>query len=223
MIYNRRGFSRSKLDGPQDYAHRLATDADDVRHLIEHVTDQPACVFGNSSGALVALEVLSRSPERVQTVVAHEPPAVKLLHNADKWLAFFDGVYETFREQGVPAAMHQFANRVLGSVDHQVLECAMREHANKYTLSNAGYWMEHEVRKYPRAEFALTALTAHAEQIVLAGGRDSHDQMTYQPNTVLTQQLGGDIIDFPGGHLGFLSFPTEFAQVLMNVLNNELI
>src|SRR5689334_6532069 len=58
VIYDRRGFSQSKLYGPQDYTHRLATDADDVRCLIEHVTDQPAMVFGNSSGALVALEVL---------------------------------------------------------------------------------------------------------------------------------------------------------------------
>jgi hypothetical protein len=118
--------------------------------------------------------------------------------------------------------MHQFASQVLGSVDHQVLEKAMREHTNEYTLPNAGYWMEHELRQYPRAEFDLTALMAHAEQVVLAGGRDSHDQMTYQPNRVLAGQFGCDIIDFPGGHLGFLSFPAEFAKALMNALDNEL-
>ncbi len=223
VIYDRRGFSQSKLGGPQDYAHRLATDADDVRRLIERVTDQPAMVFGNSSGALVALEVLIRFPERVQTVIVHEPPIVSLLPDAGEWLAFFDKVYETSRKQGVPAAMHQFASRVLGSLDHQILERAMREHANEYTLSNAGYWMEHELRQYPRAEFDLTALTAHAEQIVLAGRGDSHDQMTYRPNKILAQQLGCDIIDFPGGHLGFLSFPAEFAQALVNALNNELV
>ncbi len=221
VTYDRRGFSRSTLKGPQDYSHRIATDADDIRRVIERVTDQPAMVFGNSSGALLALEVLIRFPAQVQTVIAHEPPIVSLLPDAGEWLAFFDRVYETSRKQGVPAAMHQFASRVLGSLDHQVLERAMREHANEYTLSNAGYWMEHEVRQYPRAEFDLTALTAHAEQIMLVGGRDSHDQMTYQPNKVLAQQLGCEIIDFPGGHLGFLSFPTEFAQALLNALGGE--
>ena len=79
VTYDRRGFSRSLLDGPQDYDHRLATDADDVQRLIEHLTDQPAIVFGNSLGAIVALEVLTHSPEWVQTIVAHEPPVVFLL------------------------------------------------------------------------------------------------------------------------------------------------
>src|SRR5215467_4781854 len=52
VTYDRRGFSRSSLDGPQAYSHRLATDADDVRCLIESLSGQPAIIFGNSSGAL---------------------------------------------------------------------------------------------------------------------------------------------------------------------------
>src|SRR6266851_6002356 len=218
VTYDRRGFSRSLLDGPQDDDHRLSTDADDVRRLIEHLTDQPATVFGNSSGAIVALEVLTQYPEGVQTVVAHEPPVVSLLPDAAKWWAFFDGVYDTYREDGVPKAMHQFANGTVGSVDHQVIEHAMREHANEYTLSNATYWMEHELRQYPRVELDLPVLAAHAERIVLAGGRDSHDQLPYQPNRVLARLLGREIVDFPGGHLGFVSHPAEFAKELMNSL-----
>ena len=69
VTYDRRGFSRSQLNGPQDYDHRLSTDADDVWRLIEHLTDKPATVFGNSSGAIVALEVLIHAPKRLQTVV----------------------------------------------------------------------------------------------------------------------------------------------------------
>ena len=30
VLYDRRGFSRSQLDGPQDYDRRLETDADDA-------------------------------------------------------------------------------------------------------------------------------------------------------------------------------------------------
>lgn len=74
--------------------------------------------------------------------------------------------------------------------------------------------MEHEVRQYPRVEFDLTVLRAHAKQIVLAGGCDSNAQMTYQPNRVLAQQLGSDVVDSPGGHLGFLPYTAAFAAAL---------
>jgi len=183
-----------------------------------HLTDQPATVFGNSSGAIVALEVLTQYPERVQTVVAHEPPVVFLLPDAAKWWAFFDGIYETYREGGVPKAMHQFASGVVGSVDHQVIERAMREQANEYTMANAAYWMEHELRQYPRVELDFAALAANAERIVFFGGRGSQDQMTYQPNRILARQLGREIVDFPGGHLGLMSHPALFAKELMNAL-----
>jgi pimeloyl-ACP methyl ester carboxylesterase len=206
VTYDRRGFSRSSLDGPQDYEHRLATDADDVRLLLEHLTDQPATVFGNSSGAILVLEVISHYPEQVQTVVAHEPPAVLLLPDAARWLAFFDGVYETYRKEGVPKAMHQFASGAFGSGDHQLMHHAMREHTNEYTLPNARYWMEHELRQYPRVELNLAVLAAHAERIVLAGGHDTQDQLPYQPNKMLARLLGREIVNLPGGHLGFMSW-----------------
>jgi pimeloyl-ACP methyl ester carboxylesterase len=221
VTYDRRGFSRSMLDGPQDYDHRLATDADDVLRLIEHLTDQPANVFGNSSGAIVALEVICHAPQLLKTVVAHEPPAVKLLPDAAKWLAFFDEVYDTYREAGVKKAMHQFASRALGSADRQVMEHVRHEHANEYTLSNTTYWMEHELRQYPRVELDLAKLSAAAERIVLAGGRDAQDYVAYQPNTVLARLLDCEIVDFPGGHLGFLAFPAEFAQALIDTLKDE--
>jgi hypothetical protein len=79
--------------------------------------------------------------------------------------------------------------------------------------------MEHELRQYPRVELDLSALAANAEQIVLAGGRDAQDQLPYQPNRVLARRLGREIVNFPGGHLGFVSSPAEFAKELVNALS----
>jgi pimeloyl-ACP methyl ester carboxylesterase len=220
VTYDRRGFSRSELDGPQDYDHRLGTDADDVRRLIEELTDKPAIVFGNSSGAIVGLEVLIHYPEQLSRMIAHEPPAVNLLPDAAKWQAFFDGVYDTYRESGVPKAMHQFASGTSGSADHQLVERYVKEHSGDRILANLEYWMEHELRQYPRVELDLDALAAHAKQLVLAGGHDSHDQVTYKPNIVLAQKLGLDIVDLPGGHLGFLAYPAEFAKELIDALKD---
>ena len=219
VTYDRRGFSRSHLDGPQDYDHRLATDADDVRRLIEHLTDQQAIVFGSSSGAIVTLEVLTQSPEWVQTVVVHEPPVVSLLPDAAKWWAFFDRVYDSSRKNGISKAMHQFVSMVAGKEDHQVIERAMTQQANEYTKANAAYWMEHELRQYPRVELDLAVLAAHARQILLVGGRDAQDKVSYQSNKALARQLGLDLVDVPGGHVGFMAYPTEFAVALIAALS----
>lgn len=221
VTYDRRGFSQSTLDGPQDEEHRLTTDADDVRHLIEHLTDQPAIIFGNSSGAIVALEVMTRFPEHIQTAVAHEPPAVKLLSDAAHWLAVFDGVYGTYRAEGVARAMQQFGSLALGSADRQVMERARREHPETNIMPNAVYWLEHELCQYPRVELDLVALSARAERIVLAGGREAKERVAYQPNIVLAKLLGSEIIDFPGGHLGFMASPAEFAAALLQALRDE--
>lgn len=98
--YDRRGFSRSRLLGDQDRTRRLETDADDVRALIEHVGNGPAAVFGNSSGAIVALEVLIRHPSAVRVVVAHEPPVMLALPDGDLWVEFFSCLYDVYRHSG---------------------------------------------------------------------------------------------------------------------------
>ncbi len=102
-----------------------------------HLTDQPAIVIGLSSGAIVALEVLTQYPEQDQTVVANAPPVVSLLPDVAKWWAFFDRIYDSSRKNGLPKAMHQFVSMVVGKEEHQVIEHAMTQQANEYTRANA--------------------------------------------------------------------------------------
>jgi len=64
VTYDRRGFSRSKLDGPQDYDHRLDTDADDVRRLVEQLIDKPAIVLATALERLSRLKSSSAIPSR---------------------------------------------------------------------------------------------------------------------------------------------------------------
>src|SRR5262245_42281188 len=91
VTYDRRGFSRSYLEGPQDYEHRLETDAEDVRCLIEHLSDEPATVFGSSSGGVIILVVLIHHPAVVRTLVPYETAAVRQLSDGQRWVDFFFG------------------------------------------------------------------------------------------------------------------------------------
>ncbi|MFJ9571182.1 alpha/beta fold hydrolase [Streptomyces bacillaris] len=108
--FDPRGYSRSLLDGP--VTEQLpATHADDIVRLIEVLSPDgaPAALFGSSSSAVVALDVLARHPGRVSRVVAHEPPVVELLPDPEAGRALFAAVRESFRRDGVAAAMTTMA------------------------------------------------------------------------------------------------------------------
>ncbi|MFF5826883.1 alpha/beta fold hydrolase [Streptomyces bacillaris] len=108
--FDPRGYSRSPLDGP--VTEQLpATHADDIVRLIEVLSPDgaPAALFGSSSSAVVALDVLARHPGRVSRVVAHEPPVVELLPDPEAGRALFAAVRESFRRDGVAAAMTTMA------------------------------------------------------------------------------------------------------------------
>ncbi|MFJ7193841.1 alpha/beta fold hydrolase [Streptomyces bacillaris] len=108
--FDPRGYSRSPLDGP--VTEQLpATHADDIVRLIELLSPDgaPAALFGSSSSAVVALDVLARHPGRVSRVVAHEPPVVELLPDPEAGRALFAAVRESFRRDGVAAAMTTMA------------------------------------------------------------------------------------------------------------------
>jgi pimeloyl-ACP methyl ester carboxylesterase len=78
VTYDPRGNSRSTLDGTPE-AWRAEVHADDANLLLAAVGKEPAYVFGSSSGALVGLALAVRHPDRVHTLVAHEPPVTELL------------------------------------------------------------------------------------------------------------------------------------------------
>ncbi|MEV7269014.1 alpha/beta fold hydrolase [Streptomyces bacillaris] len=108
--FDPRGYSRSPLDGP--VTEQLpATHADDIVRLIEVLSPDgaPAALLGSSSSAVVTLDVLARHPGRVSRVVAHEPPVVELLPDPEAGRVLFAAVRESFRRDGVTAAMTTMA------------------------------------------------------------------------------------------------------------------
>jgi pimeloyl-ACP methyl ester carboxylesterase len=222
VTYDRRGFSRSRLDEPPVDGLRVADDVADAVHLIDQLSAGPAHVFGSSSGAVVALDLLARHPDRVRTVVAHEPPAVLLLPDADDQLAFLDGVYETYRRDGVDAAMRRFAGGVgMAGIEPPPgveLPPPVREMVARIR-GNQGFWLEHELRQYTRVRPDLAALAAVADHLVPAVGHDSADLLPGRPNAVLAEKLGRPLAEFPGGHIGYVTHPAEFARRLLAVLD----
>jgi pimeloyl-ACP methyl ester carboxylesterase len=226
VSYVRRGFDGSPVDGPVDDEKRLATDADDAALVVEQFGG-PAAVFGSSSGAIVGLELLSRYPDRVRRLLAHEPPLARLLPNGERWVAFFDRVVDTYHRAGIGPAMMQFGAAVwsLEPPEHEPnwddIEIPAEQAAwFAHAAGNLGYWMEHEVRPYPRHMPDLAALRPVADRLVPGCGLASRQEFPYQPNLVLARELGLSIVEFPGGHAGYVEHPVEFGTQLAGVLSD---
>jgi pimeloyl-ACP methyl ester carboxylesterase len=228
VTYARRGFVQSPVDGPIDDASRIATDVEDAAALIARHGGGPARVFGSSSGAIVALDLVTRHPEVVSTVVVHEPPILELLDDPDAWADRLAGVFTTYETAGLWTAMTEFGHLVgLGappapsagppSGAERVAEiAAMRARA----VGNMTFWMEHEFRQYPAYHPDLDTLAAVAAKVVPAGGRESRENgsMPFQPVVALAGRLGLDIAEFPGGHIGYAQHAGEFATRLGRLL-----
>ena len=71
--YRRSGYSNSAaLDlAPEEFLDRAASDA---IALLDHLDIDRAHLVGHSSGAVIAMQVALRAPERVQSLVLLEPP-----------------------------------------------------------------------------------------------------------------------------------------------------
>ena len=227
VTYARRGFARSPVDGPVNDANRISADVADAVALIARHGGGPACVFGSSSGAIVALDLVTRHPDLVSTAVVHEPPILELLDDPDAWVARFAEIFATYQTAGLWPAMAQFGQAVglpggpiappAGGVAPEIAAMLAR------TEDNMTFWMEHEFRQYPAYHPDLDALAAAAEKIVPAGGRDSREKgnMPFLPVVTLAGRLGRVIAEFPGGHVGYAEYPGDFAARLGRLLGTD--
>ncbi len=217
---DRRGHSRSPLVPPGG-TPRVAEHSDDIHRLIGELTDEPALVYGSSSGAVVALDLLARHPERLRRVVVHEPPLLELLDDPAPHRALFAEVRDVFRTDGVGAAMARFS-QALGArpterpteLPPEIQEMAPRMHAN------LPVFLGHMLCPFSSTVPDLDALRRVADRLVPAAGRDSRGQVPlYGPAARLAELLGREVLEFPGGHLGCTEHPKEFGKQLLAALD----
>jgi len=198
-------------------------------------------VLGCSGGALTGLDLVARHPERVDTLVAHEPPAMNLLPDGEGWRSAFQDVYETYRRDGAGPGMQQF------------IATAVRTGAPKPGGDESGpsgqeqapampdmsqmppEMVEGMARMQANSEFFLAhllpatighvpdvaALRAAGPRIVVGAGDASAGQMPHQAALALAEQLGVPAVGFPGDHQGFATHPGPFAETVHNALRGS--
>nr|WP_235214929.1 hypothetical protein [Rhodococcus opacus] len=135
---------------------------------------------------------------------------MKQLPDGREWLEFFAGLYDLYRQSGIGPALQKFREHTFAESDRQAMARAGNAQ-NERVVANATYWFEHELRQYPAVDLDLGTLATYADRIVPMAGRESHGHPAYEVSVALGRKLGREVVELPGGHIGCVTRPAEFA------------
>ena len=157
-------------------------------------------MFGNSSGAIIGLDLAARYPDRVRTLVAHEPPLFDLLPERDHFRAVIDEVEKTFAAEGPMAATRCWAAastwaRPRRRTGRRAADPA--EAPDPETLAmfgrlekNFAFFIGYEVPPFNRYVPDYATLREGPVRIVPAAGDASTGQPPYRAAHALGERLG---------------------------------
>ena len=231
VTYDPRGVERSTKTDPASPV-TPEVHADDLHRLIQAIGGGPVDLFASSGGAVNALALMSKHPEDVRTLVAHEPALASILPDREHALAATRAVAETYQRSGWGAGMAQF----IALSSHQGPFTA--EIADQPAPDPAMFGMPTEddgTRTDPllgqnlitstHYEPDFDALRSGSTPIVLAAGEESEGQMANRGAFAVAERLGTKPVTFPSHHGGFLGDeygqpgePDAFAAKLREVL-----
>ena len=197
--------------------------ADDVHRVLRSISHEPAAILGTSGGAVTGLALLTAHPEQVSVLIAHEPPLLTLLSNAEEELAGVQEIYQTYLRAGSDAAMRQFllSIGVLGEEGSRQF-AAMPEPeplpAPAVPVTDNDFFYANQIRATTGYRPDLRALSEASARIVVAVGVASAGQLAHRGGLALAGHLGLVPTEFPGDHGGFASETPAFADKLRQVL-----
>jgi pimeloyl-ACP methyl ester carboxylesterase len=210
ITYDRRGNSRSAVTGDADAAASISAQADDAATLITSCGFDRAAVFGNSGGATIAIELLTRHDEVVKGVAVHEPPLFSLLPQQGP------NPMQPILEQAETdprAAVEQFLRINSSDAGWEALDTATKERI----LDNGTTLFEHELPHFLAYEPDEDRLRAVDAPVLLLR---SHEGQMFAPPVMawLEKVFGVETAVLSGHHAPFFDAPHVFAAELRPIL-----
>lgn len=234
VTYDPRGLGRStRRDGRNDSTP--AVQAEDVHAIIEALGVGPVEVFGSSGGAVAGLALVTAHPDDVTTLVAHEPPIIPVLPDAEAAERARAAITEAYNAKGMGAGMATFMGFSTWQgefTDAYFAQPAPDPAAFGLPTEDDGTRDDPLLsdRSWPVSGFQpdVEALTAASTRVVIAVGEETGDAFTGRTAVATARLLGQEATVFPSHHGGFLGpefgyagKPEEFAERLREVLDGK--
>ena len=232
VTYDPRGLGRSvRKDGRVENTPTLQ--AVDVHAVIEALGVGPVEMFASSGGAVTALALVTAHPEDLTTLVAHEPPIIPVLPDAEAAERARAGFRDIYEAKGTGAGMAAFV--AMTSWRGEFTD----EYFSQPSPDPAQFGMSAEDdgrrddpllsdRSWPITGYRpdVDALAAAPTRIVIAVGEESLGTFTGRSAVAIAELLGQQPTVFPshhggfmGGEYGYAGQPEEFARKLREVLD----
>jgi pimeloyl-ACP methyl ester carboxylesterase len=238
VTYDPRGLGESKVDDPS-LPVTPEVEADDLAQIVDEVGGGPAEVFGSSGGAVAGLALAARHPDKVRTLIAHEPPVCDLLPDAPHVRAVIYDIEEAYRSYGPGAAWGKFVSLVMH--DGLVTEAGVPPVTwpppgqNAPNAADTGsdppapsekqqaddeLFFLRMLKPFTRYQPTVDTLRSGAPRVLIAVGETSRGEVAKRSAVALAERLGTAPVTFPGDHGGFMADPVAFADRIRQVLRD---
>lgn len=234
VTYDPRGLGRStRNDGRVD--HAPTGQADDLHAVIQALDSGAVEMFASSGGAVTALALVAAHPDDVTTVVAHEPPLIRVLPDAQSAQRALAAVRDAYQAGGANAGMAAFIAMTSwrGEFTQTYFDQPPPD-PSAFGMPNDDNGSRDDPllseRSWPVSgyELDLDALGAASTRIVIAVGEESLEVFTGRTSMAAARLLGQEPTVFPshhggfvGGDSGYAGKPEEFARRLREVLDDD--
>ena len=234
VTYDPRGLGRSaRTDGRVD--HEPTVQAEDVHAVVEALGAGPVELFASSGGAVTALALVTAHPGDVTTLVAHEPPLIPVLPDAEAAERAQAGFRDVYEAKGSGAGMAafiamtswrgEFTDEYFAQAPPDPAQFGMPaedDGSRGDPLLSDRSWAVTGYRP------DVDALAAAPTRIVIAVGEESLDTFTGRTAVATAELLGQEATVFPshhggfmGGEFGYAGQPEAFARRLREVLDQD--
>ncbi|HEY5978446.1 MAG TPA: alpha/beta hydrolase [Microlunatus sp.] len=244
VTYDPHGVGESSVDDPSA-SITPEIEADDLAAIVDRLGLGPAAMMGTSGGAVAGLAFACRYPDKISTLIAHEPPVTELLPDVIPVRAAVEAIEDTYRSSGSGPAWGAFASLVMhqGLVSPDgvppaawpppdALDDDQRSTPADDQSSDAGPPPEPSAKQQADDElfflrmlkpFTRYAPDVHAlrdgpVRVRVAVGAASGREVARRSAEALADRLGQTPVVFPSHHAGFMEDPAGFAAAVREVL-----